>query len=201
MHYPAVKDKTGQQYVDIISEMLVTLFFSALYKCPRVREIHEAGLVPAGSRYLHRFLPVPKNIYDAYTQNTIGSNVAFYCFQSFSLKLSESIGPFIQPSDVNTHLILLRIVIDNVTSARYISHCSAIEPEDEVLALPCIPYSIIGKTMFNDSDHMLDFIRDQSHYDYRRVGGTFRFRGYLIITLAEQPYELSMSSDTKIPNG
>jgi len=37
---------------------------------------------------------------------------------------------------------------------------------------------------------------------YRRVGGTFGlFKGYLIITLAEQPYELSMSSDIKIPNG
>ena len=204
MHYPAVKDMTGAQYVDLISQALVTFFFSALYKCPRVRDIRTVGLIPHRSTHLHRFLPVPSAVYEHYNRSTsINSTVAFYCFQSFSLNLSDnSIVPFSQASAVNTHLILLRILINDHTSARYISHYSAVEPEDEVLALPCIPYSISGKAAFANGTDFANFIRDHSGFNYSAIGGSFTgFRGYLIITLTEEQYENSMRAGVNILNG
>ena len=208
MHYPAVKDMTGHRYVEIISQDLVTLFFSALYKCPRVRDMHRFGIVPRGSTHLHRFLPVPKVVYDKYGKNaSLDSKVAFYCFQSFSLSLSgNSIVPFSQPSPANTHLILLRIRINQKTSARYISHYSAVEREDEVLALPCVPYSIIGKTALGSGidggQKFAEFIRDHSGFNCATHGIVFQeFAGYLIITLEEELYQESMQREIEILNG
>jgi len=204
MHHPAVKDMTGAQYVELISQDLVTFFFSALYKCPRVRDMITVGLIPHGSTHLHRFLPVSSVVYTHYARTAaLNSTVAFYCFQSFSLNLSpNSIVPFSQPSATNTHLILLRILINDQTSARYISHYSAVEPEDEVLALPCIPYLISGKAAFTNGADFATFIRNHSGFDYGAIGGSFTgFTGYLIITLTEEQYANSMRTGINILNG
>ena len=204
MHHPAVKDMTGAQYVELISQDLVTFFFSALYKCPRVRDMIAVGLIPHGSTHLHRFLPVSSVVYTHYARTAaLNSTVAFYCFQSFSLNLSpNSIVPFSQPSAANTHLILLRILINDHTSARYISHYSAVEPEDEVLALPCIPYLISGKAAFTNGTDFATFIRNHSGFDYGAIGGSFTgFTGYLIITLTEEQYANSMRTGINILNG
>ena len=203
MCYETVKDLTGRQYVDRIYHTLMRPFYSAVYKCPRVREIRDLGLTR--STHLHRFLTVPKAIYDVYKRDAIrGSIVSFYCFQSFSLNLSrESIAPFSVPTANKNHLILLRIIINEDTSARYISHYSAIESEDEVLALPCIPYRIIGIDVRTNGVQFSNFIRDYSGFDYSSFGRFDGFDEYIIITLKEESWRSTLHGDSrmKILNG
>ena len=196
MNFPTVRGMTGREYVTRISNQLVTLFFSALYKCPRVHEIHRLGLVPVGSTYLHRFITVPQYLFDKYAQNVVGSRVTFYCFQSFSLNLSrDNIQPFINLIGVKTHVILLRIVINERTTARYMSHLSEIETENEVLALPCVPYSVLRVDRCATSAEFADYINRQSGFDCRRHDVRIpHATGYLIVTLEEQHFMETMSS-------
>ena len=196
MNFLTVRTMTGQEYVGRISHGLVTVFFSALYKCPRVHEIHRLGLVPDGSQYLHRFITVPPAMFNTYAENVVGSRMTFYCFQSFSLNLSSAnIQQFLNIHDDKTHVILLRIVINNRTTARYMSHLSEIETENEVLALPCVPYSVLRVDQCATSAEFADYINRQSgfdcrHHDVRIPHAT----GYLIVTLEEQHFMETMSS-------
>ena len=195
MNYQTVRTMTGQEYVGRISHGLVTVFFSALYKCPRVYEIFWRGLVPDRSRFLHRFITVPSEVFVTYTENVVGSRMTFYCFQSFSLNLSSAnIQQFLNISGQNTHVILLRIVINHRTTARYMSHLSEIETENEVLALPCVPYSVLSVDQPRNNAEFADYIRTQSGFDCGSHGVIIPpARGYLIVTLEEKNYMETMN--------
>ena len=195
MNYQTVRTMTGQEYVGRISHGLVTVFFSALYKCPRVYEIFWRGLVPDRSRFLHRFITVPSEVFVTYTENVVGSRMTFYCFQSFSLNLSSAnIQQFLNISGQNTHVILLRIVINHRTTARYMSHLSEIETENEVLALPCVPYSVLSVDQPRSTAEFADYIRTQSGFDCGSHGVHIpHARGYLIVTLEENNFMKTMN--------
>ena len=186
---------TGQEYVGRISHGIVTVFFSALYKCPRVYEIFQRGLVPDGSQYLHRFITVPQAVFNTYAENVVGSRMTFYCFQSFSLNLSSAnIQQFLNIHDDKTHVILLRIVINDRTTARYMSHLSEIETENEVLALPCVPYSVLSVDRLGSSAEFANYIRRQSGFDCGSHGVRIPpAGGYLIVTLEENNFMETMN--------
>ena len=205
MQFPTVVTElhlSGRQYVDRISERLVTLFFSGLAKCPRVSEISRSGLT--SSAHLHRFMMIPQAVFERYSSSAqLGSRVTFYCFQSFSLSLTpENIGPFarINTARVNDkYLILLRIVVNGFTTARYMSHLSHIEREDEVLALPCIPYTVIETTTYDRANfvHFLNFTTLPMFNCNASIGDGIG--GFLVITLQENSYPSVMGTDIHTP--
>ena len=197
MCYNTAKDLTGQMYcTNILSQIFMVIFYSALKKCPPIGQIFGRNLLPPPPlglpmgppplKYLHRFLPVPQAVYEHYAQYDINSIVTFYCFQSFSLNLNpNNVGPFTQPTPDKTHLILLRILINEETSARYISHYSALEHEEEILSLPCTPYRVSEKhTLVNAGSVRNSIQRDTGFYN--PVITFDGFQRYLIMTLIEE---------------
>ena len=204
IEYKTVREMQGKDYVRRIANILLQWFNVALHKCPPVNEIHRLGLVPGGSPYLHRFITVPQAMFDFYAQNVVGSRVTFYCFQSFSLNLSPASFYFAQPNGDRTYLILFRILIDGNTTARFMSHLSAVETENEVLALPCMPYTIARRDEIHDRMQFADFIAHETGFDARHImHASAPCTRYLIITLVEHPLEeiLNRGRDTKPLNG
>ena len=220
MCYNTAKDLTGQMYcTNILCQSFILIFYSALKKCPPIGEIVRRGLLPPPQppplgpplplglpmwppplKYLHRFLPVPQEVYEHYARYDINSIVTFYCFQSFSLHLNpNNVGPFTQRTPDKTHLILLRILINAETSARYISHYSAVEHEEEILSLPCTPYMVSERVHFNQSHEFRDLLhRDTGFY---HPGITFDgFQRYIIMTLIEE-HDPRLVNTTSILNG
>jgi hypothetical protein len=206
MCYNTAKDLTGQMYcTNILCQSFIVIFYSALKKCPPIGKIFSRGLLPPPPppplgpplplglpiwppplKYLHRFLPVPQAVYEHYAQYDINSIVTFYCFQSFSLHLNpNNVGPFTQPTRDKTHLILLRILINAETSARYISHYSAVEHEEEILSLPCTPYMVSERVHFNHSHEFRDLLHRDTGFYHADI--TFHgFQSYIIMTLIEE---------------
>jgi hypothetical protein len=188
MQFPTVRGDTGHTYVERISHNLITLLYSAVYKCPQVRELHQQNLTN-GATHLYRCMPIPENIYDMYCQDArVNNRVTFYCFQGFSLNFNLAIKSFAKRTTINTHLVVLRIIVNDNTTARYIAHYSAIEEEEEVLALPCIPYIVTDILRFKNSRLFIEYLSNS------RVGYdlsdwfTEYFREYLVITLSEESY-------------
>ena len=214
MQYSSVKDKTGVEYVEIIKHPIVSSLFIAMTKCPKAGRILDRGLLPTHpppppdkDRFLHRFIRVTEDAFNLYGSARPHSIVTFNCYQSFSLCLSEnSITPFTSAPDPPrepppTHLVLIRIVIKPNTSARYISHLSAVPSENEVLALPCIPYKITGNEVFwGERDEpaaaaakFKEFIRSETGFAY---GPEFHpWRSFMVITLEEQEYDVSTKNE------
>jgi hypothetical protein len=149
LNFESVRALTGHEYVNRICHPLIMFFYSALHKCPTAYDIladprHRIRPPP----YLHRFLSVDAVVFDAYVRNarmahTNIINITFYCFQSFSLQLEDvNVHPFLVPDENRNHLIVLRIHITHNTTARYIAQYSFLPEEGELVALPCVPYSI-----------------------------------------------------------
>ena len=193
MQFAKVKDMTGRQYAEMLREKLVTFFFSAVSKCPKVSELR---WVEGVSGHIHRFMTLPESVYKLYNDNMHqGNKVTFYCFQSFTLKLTvgsmANMMAFSSPSAEKPYLVILRISINENTTARYISHLSAIEQEEEVLALPCIPYIVEAKRAFAVADKSAAAVQRMYNIpgDVTRWQG---FQGILVITLSQLPYAESM---------
>jgi hypothetical protein len=204
LEYKTVHEMKGNVYVRRIAIILLQWFNVALHKCPPVNEIYRLRLVPGGSQFLHRFITVPQAMFNTYAENAVGARVTFYCFQSFSLNLSDASFYFAQPNGDRTYLILLRIVINEQTTARFMSHLSAVETENEVLALPCLPYTIVRRDEIQDPMQFADFIFHETGFDARYIMATRTpCTRYLIITLVEHPLEeiLNRDRDTKPLNG
>jgi len=182
---------TSADYVRRIRHPFIMLFYSALYKCPRVRDILRIGEISPGMRYLHRFMVVNQRTYDLYKDQPLGL-ISFYCFQSFSFRLArDNIFPFTNPTGDKDCIILLRVEINANTSARLMSHYSDLETENEAIALPCVPYQILEKQEFNDQQQFKTEIFNGSGFNY-----TDNFhpgiREYLIVTVSEQRYGVAM---------
>ena len=210
MCYNTAKDLTGQMYcMNILSQFFIVIFYSALKKCPSIGKIFSHGLLPPPPlglpmglpplKYLHRFLPVPQEVYEHYARYDIDSIVTFYCFQSFSLNLNPTnVGPFTQPTHDKRYLILLRILITEETSARYISHYSALEHEEEILSLPCTPYRVSEKHTLVNAVSVRTLLSDTGFY---HPGITFDgFQRYIIMTLIEE-HDPRLVNTTSILNG
>ena len=210
MCYNTAKDLTGQMYcTNILCQSFILIFYSALKKCPPIGQIVRRGLLPPPLlwgpmgppplKYLHRFLPVPQEVYEHYARYDIDSIVTFYCFQSFSLNLNPTnVGPFTQPTHDKRYLILLRILITEETSARYISHYSALEHEEEILSLPCTPYRVSEKHTLVNAVSVRTLLSDTGFY---HPGITFDgFQRYIIMTLIEE-HDPRLVNTTSILNG
>jgi hypothetical protein len=190
MQFPTVRWDTGHTYVERISHNLITLLYSAVYKCPQVRELHQQNLTN-GATHLYRCMPIPENIYDMYCQDAgVNNRVTFYCFQGFSLNFNLAMKSFAKRTTINTHLVVLKIIVNDNTTARYIAHYSAIEEEEEVLALPCIPYIVTDILRFNDSRVFIEYLTNSrvGIYDLSDWLTTGYFKEYLVITLSEESY-------------
>jgi hypothetical protein len=196
LEYKTVHEMKGNVYVHRIGNLLLQWFNVALHKCPPVNEIYRLRLVPDGSRFLHRFITVPQAMFNTYAENAVGARVTFYCFQSFSLNLSEASFYFAQPNGDRRYLILLRIVINEQTTARFMSHLSAVETENEVLALPCMPYTIVRRDEIQGRMQFADFIHHETGFDARSIMmANEECTRYLIITLVEHPLEEILTRD------
>jgi hypothetical protein len=196
LEYKTVHEMKGNVYVRRIGNLLLQWFNVALHKCPPVNEIYRLRLVPDGSRFLHRFITVPQAMFNTYAENAVGARVTFYCFQSFSLNLSPASFYFAQPNGDRRYLILLRIVINEQTTARFMSHLSAVETENEVLALPCMPYTIDRRDEIQDPMQFADFIFHETGFYARDImQASAPCTRYLIITLVEHPLEEILTRD------
>jgi hypothetical protein len=206
MNHSTVKDLAAAEYVQRIRHPFVMLFYFALYKCPRIRDIRQrAGLLPAGMRHLHRFMPVTAEFFQTYRALPVQSLVTFYCFQSFSFTLAyQNIQPFTEPDPRQNkfHVVLLRIEINDATSARLMSHFSELIAENEAVVTPCVPYTVVDVQEFQGTDQagFKREIRNGSGYDYQ-----FPFddqvRGFLVVTIREEKYRESMSGRAEVLRG
>ena len=189
MQFPTVGGGTGHSYVERISHNLITLLYSASYKCPQVRELHQRNLTN-GATHLYRCMPIPENIYDMYCRDArVNNRVTFYCFQSFSLNLNSAIR-FAKRTTINTdHLAVLRIIVNDNTTARYIAPYAVTEEEEEVLALPCIPYIVTEIFRFQNPRLFIEYISN-SPSPIHDLSDWFTeyFTEYLVITLSEESY-------------
>jgi hypothetical protein len=203
MNHLAVKDNTAAEYVQRIRHPFVMLFYFALYKCPRIRDIQHAGLIPPGMRHLHRFMTVDAAGFQTYRSLPVANLVTFYCFQSFSFTLVyNNVGPFTNYDPRQEYLILLRIEINDATSARLMSHFSELIAENEAVVTPCVPYTVVDVQEFQGTDQagFKREIRNGSGYDYQ-----FPFddqvRGFLVVTIREEKYRESMSGRAEVLRG
>ena len=181
------------------------LFYFALYKCPRIRDIQQAGLLPVGMRHLHRFMVVQEDVFRVYQNQPLQNLVTFYCFQSFSFTLAyENIGPFTNPvpHENKYYIVLLRIEITNTTSARLMSHFSELIHENEAIATPCVPYRVVGVQEFQAADQngFKQEIRAGSGFDYAHPFDP-QIRGFLVVTIREERYGESMTGRARALRG
>ena len=205
MNYFAVRDITAAEYVQRIRHPFVMLFYFALYKCPRIRDIQQAGLLPVGMRHLHRFMVVQEDVFRVYQSQPLQNLVTFYCFQSFSFTLAyENIGPFTNPvpHENKYYIVLLRIEITNTTSARLMSHFSELIHENEAIATPCVPYRVVGVQEFQAADQngFKQEIRAGSGFDYAHPFDP-QIRGFLVVTIREERYGESMTGRARALRG
>jgi hypothetical protein len=194
--YRSVKDLSAAEYVQRIRHPFVMLFYFALYKCPRVRDIRRANLTPPGMRHLHRFMPVTAEFFQTYRDLPLQSLVTFYCFQSFSFTLAyQNIQPFTipVPEEDKFHVVLLRIEINDATSARLMSHFSELIAENEAVVTPCVPYTVVDVQEFQGTDQagFRREIRNGSGFDYQHPFND-QVRGFLVVTIREEKYRVSM---------
>jgi hypothetical protein len=205
MNYFAVRNITAAEYVQRIRHPFVMLFYFALYKCPRILDIRQAGLLPVGMRHLHRFMVVQEDVFRVYQSQPLQNLVTFYCFQSFSFTLAyQNIGPFTNPlpHENKYYIVLLRIEITNSTSARLMSHFSELIHENEAIATPCVPYRVIGVQEFQAADQngFKQEIRAGSGFDYAHPFDP-QIRGFLVVTIREETYRESMTGRARALRG
>lgn len=205
MNYFAVRNITAAEYVQRIRHPFVMLFYFALYKCPRIRDIQQAGLLPVGMRHLHRFMVVQEDVFRVYQSQPLQNLVTFYCFQSFSFTLAYgNIGPFTNPvpHENKYYIVLLRIEITNSTSARLMSHFSELIHENEAIATPCLPYRVVGVQEFQAADQngFKQEIRAGSGFDYAPPFDP-QIRGFLVVTIREERYGESMTGRAQALRG
>lgn len=204
MNYASVKDLAAFEYVQRIRHPFIMLFYFALYKCPRIRDIRRANLTPPGMRHLHRFMVVDADFFQKYRGLPLQSLVTFYCFQSFSFILGLNIGPFTNPvpEDDKFHVILLRIEINDATSARLMSHFSDLIDENEAIVTPCVPYTVVSVQDFQgtDQDGFKHEILAGSGFDYQHPFDA-RIRGFLVVTIREEKYRESMTGRSQVLRG
>ena len=203
--YFSVRNITAAEYVQRIRHPFVMLFYFALYKCPRIRDIQQAGLIPAGMRHLHRFMVVNDGVFQTYQSQTLQNLVTFYCFQSFSFTLADqNIGPFTNPvpRDNKYYIILLRIEVTDSTSARLMSHFSELIHENEAVVTPCVPYQVVGVQEFQptDQDGFKQEIRNGSGFDYVHPFD-HQIRGFLVVTIREERHGASMTGRAQVLRG
>ena len=210
MNHLVVKDNTAAEYVQRIRHPFVMLFYFALYKCPRIRDIQRAGLTPPGMRHLHRFMTVNADGFQTYRNSPVANLVTFYCFQSFSFTLADqNIGPFTnlspnpaRPDEDKRHIILLRIEITDATSARLMSHFSELIDENEAIVMPCVPYTVVSVQEFQGADQagFKQEIHAGSGFDYQHPFdlGTL---GFLVVTIREEKYRESMTGRAEVLRG
>ena len=203
--YRSVKDLSAAEYVQRIRHPFVMLFYFALYKCPRIRDIRRDGLLPPGMRHLHRFMVVNAGGFQTYRSLPVANLVTFYCFQSFSFTLADgNIGPFTNPvpHEDKFHIILLRIEINDSTSARLMSHFSELIHENEAIVTPCVPYTVVSVQEFQGTDQagFKQEIRDGSGFDYQLPFDP-RIRGFLVVTIREEKYRESMTGQVDARRG
>jgi len=195
MNHASVKDLAAAEYVQRIRHPFVMLFYLALYKCPRIRDIRRANLTPPGMIHLHRFMVVDAEFFQSYRGLPLQSLVTFYCFQSFSFALGPNIGPFTNPVPQYNkfYVVLLRIEINDATSARMMSHFSEIMHENEAIVTPCVPYTVVSVQEFQGTDQpgFKQEILAGSGFDYQRPFDD-RIRGFLVVTIREEKYRVSM---------
>jgi hypothetical protein len=205
MNYFAVRNITAAEYVQRIRHPFVMLFYFALYKCPRILDIRQAGLLPVGMRHLHRFMVVQEDVFRVYQSQPLQNLVTFYCFQSFSFTLAyQNIGPFTNPlpHENKYYIVLLRIEITNSTSARLMSHFSELIHENEAIATPCVPYRVVGVQEFQAADQngFKQEIRAGSGFDYAHPFDP-QIRGFLVVTIREETYRESMTGRARALRG
>ena len=205
--YRSVKDLSAAEYIQRIRHPFVMLFYFALYKCPRIRDIRHAGLLPHGMRHIHRFMVVNAEFFQSYQSRSLPTQslVTFYCFQSFSFTLADgNIGPFTNPvpHEDKFHIILLRIEINDSTSARLMSHFSELIHENEAIVTPCVPYTVVSVQEFQGTDQagFKQEIRDGSGFDYQLPFDP-RIRGFLVVTIREEKYRVSMRGQVDARRG
>jgi hypothetical protein len=193
--YRSVKDLAAAEYVQRIRHPFVMLFYFALYKCPRVRDIRRANLTPPGMRHLHRFMPVTAEFFQAYRVLPVQSLVTFYCFQSFSFTLAyQNIQPFTNPvlEQNKFHVVLLRLEITDATSARLMSHFSELIQENEAIVTPCVPYTVVNIQEFQSSAGFEQEITAGSGYIHPQSFNA-EIRGFLVVTIREEKYKESLT--------
>lgn len=201
MNYLAVKDLSAVEYVQRIRHPFVMLFYFALYKCPRIRDIKRTGLIPVGMRYLHRFMTIDAGFFQNYRSLPVANLVTFYCFQSFSFTLSyNNVDSFTTYSQNRDHLVLLRIEINDATSARLMAHFSDLIYENEAVVTPCVPYTVVGVQEFPTSAGFQQEITAGSGYTHLHEFSN-RFRGFLVVTIREEKYRESMSGRADVLRG
>jgi hypothetical protein len=201
MNHLAVKDLAGAEYVQRIRHPFVMLFYFALYKCPRIRDIRHAGLIPHGMRHLHRFMVVNAGGFQTYRSLPVTNLVTFYCFQSFSFTLTyNNVGPFTNYDPNQEYLILLRIEINDATSARLMSHFSELIDENEAIVTPCVPYTVVGVQEFQASAGFEQEITAGSGYVHLHEFSD-QFRGFLVVTIREEKYRESMTGRAEVLRG
>lgn len=201
MNYSSVKDITAAEYVQRIRHPFVMLFYFALYKCPRIRDIQHAGLTPPGMRHLHRFMTVDAGFFQTYQSLPVANLVTFYCFQSFSFTLAyNNVGPFTNYDPRQEYLILLRIEINDATSARLMSHFSELINENEAIVMPCVPYTVVGVQEFQASAGFEQEITAGSGYTHPHEFND-QFRGFLVVTIREERYNESMTGRAEVLRG
>ena len=199
--YRSVQELSAAEYVQRIRHPFVMLFYFALYKCPRIRDIRQAGLIPHGMRHLHRFMVVNAANFRTYRDLPVQNVVTFYCFQSFSFTLADqNIGPFTnlspnpaRPDEDKRHIILLRIEITDATSARLMSHFSELIHENEAIVTPCVPYTVVSVQEFQGADQagFKQEIHAGSSFDYQ-YPFDLETLGFLVVTIREEKYRVSM---------
>ena len=194
MNYSSVKDLAAAEYVQIIRHPFVMLFYFALYKCPRIRDIRQqAGLIPPGMRHLHRFMLVNAGVFQTYRSLPVADLVTFYCFQSFSFTLAyQNIVPFTNYDQDREYLILLRLEITDATSARLMSHFSEVIEENEAIVTPCVPYTVVDVQEFQASAGFEQEITAGSGYTHPLPFDAL-IRGFLVVTIREEKYRESMT--------
>jgi hypothetical protein len=78
-----------------------------------------------------------------------------------------------------------------------------IEREDEVLALPCIPYTVVETTTYTPANRadFVRFLNDTTGFDCNALigDGGDGIQGFLVITLQENPYPSAMTTDRHRP--
>lgn len=201
MNYFAVRDITAAEYVQRIRHPFVMLFYFALYKCPRIRDIQQAGLLPVGMRHLHRFMVVNAGGFQTYQSQPLRHLVTFYCFQSFSFTLSyNNVDPFTNYDPNREYLILLRLEITDATSARLMSHFSELVDENEAIVMPCVPYTVVGVQEFQASAGFEQEVTAGSGYTHPHEF-SHQFRGFLVVTIREERYGESMTGRVRALRG